>query len=343
LSSQEDVFIDVYKNSREMKLPDGDGIRVIGPDPELVEFYDDKLNQRAVAEELEIPVPKGYTANSFQELVQLYREKFGGDAFVACSHSSSGKGTMKVKGVKDLYKSEKIRNGDRFIIAELLDTQFYPCTSGIVANGQGTLTFGITDQILEDGRLYRGALSPTIVSDAQKKQIVKFTEKLGTRMGKDGYRGFFSVDYMIDKKGDIYFAEINPRKGGANPGHTLARKTTHPNEPTIPEIAFRAVTQGDFGFDVSDFEMSPLSWGMRREPIGKGQRTLNHARQDKKRETVYKNSGFTIVDHPGKDVVYPKGGNVARVITAINNGNDPGERDRILKTLENERARIMVA
>ena len=41
--------------------------------------------------------------------------------------------------------------------------------------------------------------------------------RLGDRLAKEGYRGFFEVDVLVDTDtGEIYLGELNPRISGAS-------------------------------------------------------------------------------------------------------------------------------
>jgi hypothetical protein len=46
----------------------------------------------------------------------------------------------------------------------------------------------------------------------------RYTERLGEQLYAEGYRGYFDVDYLVDKlTGELYLGELNPRICGASP------------------------------------------------------------------------------------------------------------------------------
>lgn len=50
------------------------------------------------------------------------------------------------------------------------------------------------------------------------QRAIAATQRLGERLAKDGYRGFFEVDYLLDQDGGgLYLGEINPRVSGLTP------------------------------------------------------------------------------------------------------------------------------
>ena len=69
---------------------------------------------------------------------------------------------------------------------------------------------------------YRGVwCGNEIFPDAFEKKIRdkarKYTFQFGNQLVKEGYRGYFELDFLIDQKtGDIYLGECNPRVTGAS-------------------------------------------------------------------------------------------------------------------------------
>jgi hypothetical protein len=49
----------------------------------------------------------------------------------------------------------------------------------------------------------------------QKQRARDLTGRLGDRLAREGYRGFFEVDYLVDlDSGELYLGELNPRISG---------------------------------------------------------------------------------------------------------------------------------
>src|SRR5690606_10536586 len=69
---------------------------------------------------------------------------------------------------------------------------------------------------------YRGGwagneMFPSVLDDESRHEAIKLVRKLGDRLGKEGYRGFFEVDVLLDTDtGDVYLGELNPRVSGAS-------------------------------------------------------------------------------------------------------------------------------
>jgi hypothetical protein len=60
-------------------------------------------------------------------------------------------------------------------------------------------------------------LFPEALTEQHRAKAVELVRRLGDRLGKEGYRGFFEVDVLIDVDTDeVYLGELNPRISGAS-------------------------------------------------------------------------------------------------------------------------------
>ena len=56
---------------------------------------------------------------------------------------------------------------------------------------------------------------PTVLSSDQLRRVRTLTQNLGERLKREGYLGFFEIDYLLDLDADeLYLGEINPRISG---------------------------------------------------------------------------------------------------------------------------------
>jgi len=347
LRHQKDLFINVYKSTPEMRLPQKDKrISVIGPDPRLVERFDDKLNQRMIMNELGIPVPRGYLAYSFEELISLYQAHFEDRAYVACARGFGGNGSETVSSLEELMNSEKLKRSSQFIVSDLLDLESSPASLGIVANEDEVLVVSLADQLM-NGVSYGGTVYPSNAGVEKSSKMREYTITIGKYLGSKGYRGFFGIDFMIDKNDNLYFVEINPRKIGSSPESILAYNTANPAAVSVPELEFMAITQGTFGdIDVSAYTIPSLHWGVLSIKAEKGQKTLNYVPRERNEHVIFRESGITVLDHPGEDITYLDDGKLARAVCVVNGNHDNHDRDPrevVLERLEEEKMKIKVA
>ncbi|MBL7054727.1 ATP-grasp domain-containing protein [Candidatus Woesearchaeota archaeon] len=340
LKSQKDLLINVFKNTPELTLTNDERIKVIGPNPELFDYFDNKINQRIIAEQLELPVPKGYIANSFEDLVQLYTNNFKGQAFVSSYKGYGGNGSEPISCLDDLLDSKKLKGKKRYIISELLDLESSITTQGIIANEEDVVILSMSDMVM-DGSNYGGVVYPSEAKN--KNKIMDHTIQIARYMGSKGYRGFFNFDFMEDSKGNLYFTEINPRKGGSTPEAIFAHKVSRPWLTSVPELELIAVEKGNFdGIDTKQYGLPLLNWGVLALKAKKGQRTLNYIPRTRKEKEVFRDSGITVLDHPGKNIEYLEEGRLARIICVAKDFT-PAPRETVLNKLEERKNKIEIS
>jgi biotin carboxylase len=69
---------------------------------------------------------------------------------------------------------------------------------------------------------YRGGwcgndLFPEALSEVHRSTAIGHVQRLGDRLRKEGYKGFFEVDVLVDlDSDDVYLGELNPRISGAS-------------------------------------------------------------------------------------------------------------------------------
>ena len=60
--------------------------------------------------------------------------------------------------------------------------------------------------------IFPNAFTPEI-----RKKATKYTQLFGDQLRKEGYKGYFELDFLIDQdNGEIYLGELNPRVTGAS-------------------------------------------------------------------------------------------------------------------------------
>jgi hypothetical protein len=60
--------------------------------------------------------------------------------------------------------------------------------------------------------IYPNAFNPEI-----REKAIKYTQLFGNQLRKEGYKGYFELDFLIDQdNGEVYLGELNPRVTGAS-------------------------------------------------------------------------------------------------------------------------------
>jgi len=341
LKSQEDIYINLFKNTPEMTLTDDERIKVIGPSSDIFTYFDNKINQRKIIEQLEIPVAKGYIANSFDELIIKYQTNFQDKAFVSCSNGFGGNGTEKILSLDNLLTSEKLKGKNQFIISELLSLKSSLCAINIVANSNEVMFVSVSDQLM-DNVTYMGNIYPSIMGNENFQKIKDYSLKIGRFLGSKGYKGIIGIDFMIDKENNLYFTEINPRKVGHTPEMIFAYHSANPYLPSLSELEFLAVSEGTFGMDISQYNVPQTQWGVLSIKARKGQRTANYIPRNPKERILFNNSGITVLDHPGNGITYLRDGKLARIVCVLGIEPHINHKELILNQLRKKEKEVML-
>ncbi|MGE4444042.1 MAG: ATP-grasp domain-containing protein [Candidatus Altimarinota bacterium] len=103
------------------------------------------------------------------------------------------------------------------IIEKFIQKESSPSVQFFISEDKKSgIIFGITDQILENGKVYLGNKSPSIyVGNSIGEKLVAQSEKIIEYIAKIGYTGFGGIDFIVDINGEIYATEVNARFTGA--------------------------------------------------------------------------------------------------------------------------------
>jgi len=170
-------------------------------------------------------------ASSYAELMKLAaRAKLGKDLVVQLPYGDSGRTTFFISKAADWA-----RNADKLEAEELKvmkKIRHLPGTVEAVATRHGTLVGPMQTDITGYAELtpYKGGWcgNDAFVGGMEKERraVQTMARKLGDRLYKEGYKGAFCMDFLIDTDdGNVYLGEINPRISGASPLTNLITST----------------------------------------------------------------------------------------------------------------------
>ena len=158
------------------------------------------------------------------------KAKLGSDLVVQLPYGDSGRTTFFIKTQADWAKwSDKIVGEEIKVMRRI---NHLPGTLEAVATRHGTLVGPMQTDITGFGELtpYKGgwcgndAFTGGLVKE--RKAVRSMAQKLGDRLYREGYRGAFCMDFLIDTDTrEVYLGEINPRVSGASPLTNLITST----------------------------------------------------------------------------------------------------------------------
>lgn len=200
------------------------GIEVWFPKAKLREHIDHKIETVRIGNKAGVPsVPNVLSeVKSYAHLREVTKD-LGDDLVLQTAFGDSGHTTFFVKSEKDFNKHEHeiVGEGEVKIMKRIVNrgSAIEAC-----ATKKGTIVGPLMTELVGFKELtpYRGGwCGNEIFSDAFSPSVRdaarKYTFQFGNQLVKEGYRGYFELDFLIDQKGgDIYLGECNPRVTGAS-------------------------------------------------------------------------------------------------------------------------------
>lgn len=210
------------------------GLEMALPPAKLRTHIDSKIVTTKLGNDAGVPsVPNALgRASSFAELRAFAEANNLGDHLVVQTpYGDSGRTTFFVRTEADWDKY-----ADRIVGEELKVMRYVNHMPGTVegcATRHGTLVGPIMTDITGFAEVtpYKGGwcgndASPKVLPPEVQERVRGMVQKLGDRLWKEGYKGVFCCDFLIDTDtDDIWLGEINPRISGASPPTNLITMT----------------------------------------------------------------------------------------------------------------------
>jgi biotin carboxylase len=186
------------------------------------------------------------------------KAKLGTDLVIQTAYGDSGKTTFFVTGEDDFRKVAKEIIGVEIKIMKRINNR--PIAVEAVITRHGTVVGPFMTEITGHPALtpYRGGWSgnemyPDVLDDETRKKAATLVERLGNRLGKEGYKGFFEVDVLIDSDtGNAYLGELNPRISGAS----AVTNVTAGAYADVPLFAFHLLEYSGIDFELNVKEIN---------------------------------------------------------------------------------------
>jgi hypothetical protein len=200
------------------------GLEICFPSAEMRTFLDNKVNTNRIAEKAGVPcVP--YVLSGVKDYAHLCKisAHLGTDLVVQTPFGDSGHTTFFISNQNeyDKYAAEIVKENEVKIMKRI------NCRGGAVeacVTRHGTIVAPLMTELVGfkeltpykggwcGNEIYAEAFTPSI-----RKKAKKFTRLFGEQLQKEGYKGYFELDFLIDQdNGQIYLGELNPRVTGAS-------------------------------------------------------------------------------------------------------------------------------
>ena len=194
------------------------GVKIIGTDCDAIERAENRDAFDAVIKSLKIPNPAGEAVTNIEAGVAV-AEKLGYPLLVRPSFVLGGRAmeivaneTMLRKYLRNAVEVDEDKPVliDKYIVGKEVEVD-------AICDGEQVYVPGIMELVERTGVHSGDSTSvypPFSISQAVKDTIVDYTTRLGLGIG---IVGLFNIQFIVDKKDNVYVIEVNPRASRSVP------------------------------------------------------------------------------------------------------------------------------
>jgi biotin carboxylase len=146
----------------------------------------------------------------------------GDDLVVQTPYGDSGKTTFFLDSLKAWETHQKDIVGQELKVMRRINNKAVAVEAVITRHGTVVGPFmtdltGYPELTPYQGGWCGNDLFPEALSEEHRAAAIQLIQRLGNRLAKEGYLGFFEVDVLLDLDSDqVYLGELNPRISGAS-------------------------------------------------------------------------------------------------------------------------------
>lgn len=278
--------------------------QLILPSHALRERLDSKIVTTQIADSVGVPsVPNVLTTvESWDELVKITEKAgLGRDLVIQTAYGDSGKTTYFVTSEAEFAGVADEVGGVEIKVMKRINHR--PIAIEAVLTRHGTVVGPCMTEITGHHELtpYRGGwagneMFPTVLDDDSRHAAVQLVRTLGDRLGKEGYRGFFEVDVLLDTDtGDVYLGELNPRVSGAS----AITNVTAGAYADVPLFAFHLLEYSGIDFEI-DMDEINQRWEELASEDEWSHMVIKHTEHTVERINAAPRTGRYVIDHYGR-------------------------------------------
>ncbi len=200
------------------------GLEVVFPSARMRNFMDNKVNTNRIAEKAGVPcVPYVLSPVKSYEHLQEVAKHLGNDLVIQTPYGDSGHTTFFVAGKSDFDKYEdEISREPEVKVMKRINCRGAAIEACVTRHG--TIVAPLMTELVGFKELtpYKGGwcgneIYPDVFNRNIRQKARKYTRLFGDQLRKEGYKGYFELDFLIDQdNGQIYLGELNPRITGAS-------------------------------------------------------------------------------------------------------------------------------
>ena len=290
-------------NEKTEQIAKALGLDVCFPSAELRSFLDNKVNTNRIAEKAGVAcVP--YVLSHVEDYAHLRKvsEKLGKHLVVQSPFGDSGHTTFFISNEDDfnIYKEEIIKEKEVKIMKRI--NCYGTAIEGCVTK-HGTLVAPLMTELVGFKELtpYKGGwcgneIYPNAFNPDIREKATKYTQLFGDQLRKEGYKGYFELDFLIDQdNGEIYLGELNPRISG------VSSLTNHAKfaMTDVPLFLFHMLEWLDVSYIIDVNELTNR-WSKAENMDSWSQLVIKHTRKTLELVTKAPASGIWTMQKSGK-------------------------------------------
>ncbi len=196
------------------------------PKASLRTRVDNKIETVRIGNKAGVPsAPNVLTeVESYEQLLQVAREhRLGSDLVLQSAFGDSGHTTFFVKSAADFRKHqhEIVGQGEIKVMKRIncRGSAIEACVTrkGTIVGPLMTELVGFSDLTPYRGGWCGNEIYATAFTGRLREKAKAYTQMFGEQLRKEGYRGYFELDFLIDQQSrQLYLGELNPRITGAS-------------------------------------------------------------------------------------------------------------------------------
>ena len=230
------------------------GMKVWFPKAKLRNRVDDKIETVRIGDKAGVPsVPNILAKVSSYEDMRAKSKPLGKDLVIQTAYGDSGHTTFFISNESDFNKHiDEIIEAPEVKIMKRINCRgsaIEACTTkaGTIVGPLMTELVGFKAITPYKGGWCGNEIFPKAFTQEIRDQAREYTFKFGEQLRKDGYRGYFELDFLIDvDSNQLYLGELNPRITGAS-SMTNHAAFAHADAPLF---LFHLLEFSDIDFDL---------------------------------------------------------------------------------------------
>ena len=200
------------------------GLEIMFPSAKMRTFMDNKVNTNRIAEKAGVAcVPYVLSQVKDYKHLQEVSKPLGNDLVIQTPFGDSGHTTFFITNEAEYSKhAEEIEKEKEVKVMKRINCRGSAVEACVTRHG--TIVAPLMTELVGFKELtpYKGGwcgneIFPDAFTPAMRLKARKYTQLFGDQLRKEGYKGYFELDFLIDQdNGQIYLGELNPRVTGAS-------------------------------------------------------------------------------------------------------------------------------